>query len=118
MRLLNTIIAVVVALLVVLFAVSNRQPVTVEVWPFPFQLSLGLYAVILLAVLVGFIAGAIGAWLIGRPRRRERRRLRTQVRDLEQSLARTHRPTTGREAADAPKHRPLCLPRVAARSIE
>ncbi len=93
MRLLNTTLAVVVALLVVLFAVSNRQPISLELWPFPFQLSLGLYAVILLAVLVGFLAGLVGAWLMGATRRRDLRRARKQVRDLEQSLAR-HKPAT------------------------
>ncbi len=88
MRLINSIIAVIVALLVILFAVSNRQPVTIEIWPFPYQLALGLYAVILLALAVGFIAGAIGMWLVGGQKRRELRRLRRQTRDLEESLAR------------------------------
>jgi putative membrane protein len=87
-RLINSIIAVIVALLVILFAVSNRQPVTIEIWPFPYQLALGLYAVILLALAVGFIAGAIGMWLVGGQKRRELRRLRRQTRDLEESLAR------------------------------
>ena len=87
MKFINTIIAVVVALAIILFAVSNRELVTVELWPFPYQLSLGLYAVILLAVLVGFIGGVVGLWLTGSKRRRETRRLRRQVRDLEQSLA-------------------------------
>ena len=88
MKLINTLIAAVVALLVILFAVSNRAATVVEIWPFPYQLSLPLYAVILLAALVGFIAGVVGAWLSGSERRRETRRLRRQVRDLEQSLAR------------------------------
>lgn len=88
MKYLNTVIGALVALLVILFAVSNRQPVAVELWPFPYQLALSLYAVILLAVLLGFIAGAIGLWLVGAAKRRELRRLRRQVRDMEQSLAR------------------------------
>ncbi len=88
MKILNTIIGALVALLVILFAVSNRQAVTVELWPFPYQLALSLYAVILLAVLLGFIAGAIGLWLMGAAKRRELRRLRRQVRDMEHSLAR------------------------------
>ena len=88
MRLINSIIGAAVALLVILFAVSNRELVTVELWPFPYQLSLGLYAVILLALLLGFLAGGIGMWLVGHRKRRELRRLRRQSRDLEESLAR------------------------------
>ena len=87
MRLINTIIARVVAILVVLFAVSNRTGVTVEVWPFPYQLDLPLYALILLAVLLGFIAGTIAMWMMGSAKRRELKRLRKQVRAMEQSLA-------------------------------
>ena len=92
MSIFNKIIAVVVAVVVILFAISNRETVTVEIWPFPYQLSLSLYAVILLSVLVGFISGAVGVWLVGAERRRERRRLRRQVKDLEQSLARHQTP--------------------------
>ena len=88
MRTLNTILAIVVAVLVVLFAISNRMPVVVEIWPFPYQLQLGLYAVILLAVFVGFLAGLIAAWLSGGKRRREMRALRKENRDLHASLAR------------------------------
>lgn len=91
MRLVNTILAFAVALLVVLFAVSNRMPVVVEFWPFPYQLELGLYAVILIAVMVGFLAGLIVAWLAGGKRRRERRTLRKEVRGLQESLARTQK---------------------------
>jgi len=86
-RIINSIVAGIVAVLVVLFAVSNRMTVAVEIWPFPYQLALPLYALILLAVLVGFIAGAIGAWMMGSAKRRELRRLRKQVRAMEQSLA-------------------------------
>ena len=88
MKLINTIIAAVVALLIVLFAVSNRAPAVVEIWPFPYELALPLYAVILLTVLVGFIAGLVASWLAGAAKRREIKRLRRQVRDLEESLAR------------------------------
>ena len=88
MKLINSIIAAIVALVVILFAVSNREQVSVELWPLPYQLSLSLYAVILLTILIGFIAGVIAMWLVSAGRRREARRLRRQVRDLEQSLAR------------------------------
>ena len=87
MRFLNSFIGIVVAILLVLFAVTNRTEVDVGLWPFPVQVTLGLYAVILLAVLVGFMAGVIGAWMTGAGQRRERKRLRAQVRELEQNLA-------------------------------
>ncbi len=96
MKLINTIIAAVVALLIVLFAVSNPAPAVVEIWPFPYQLALPLYAVILLTILVGFIAGLVASWLAGAAKRREIKRLRRQVRDLEESLARHQMSSTER----------------------
>jgi uncharacterized integral membrane protein len=86
LRTLNAFLGIVFAVLVILFAVSNRTVVDITLWPFPFQATMGVYAVVLLAVLVGFLAGLIAAWFAAAPRRRERKRLRTQVKDLEQNL--------------------------------
>ncbi len=61
---------------------------TVELWPFPYQLALSLYAVILLAVLLGCHRRGHRPVAGGRRQRRELRRLRRQVRDMEQSRAR------------------------------
>lgn len=96
MDLINAILAAIVGLIVVLFAVSNRAAATVEIWPLPYQLSLPLYALILLAVLIGFFAGLAAAWLIGGARRREHRRLRKQLRTMERSLS-EHRVTGTRD---------------------
>ena len=87
MRILNTIVGVLVALFIILFAVSNMDAVQIKVWPLPYEVEMRLYGVILLAVLAGFIAGGIGTWMVGHRKRRELKRLRRQVRDLEQSLA-------------------------------
>ncbi len=100
MRFINSVIAVVVAVLIILFAVSNRQAVVVEIWPLPYQLSLSLYAVILLAGVVGFFVGIVAQWLMGHEKRRELKRLRRQVGDLEESLAR-HQMLTGNARGDA-----------------
>ena len=86
MRTLNTVLAVVFAALVILFAVSNRTEVDITLWPFPFQATMGVYAVVLLAVLIGFLCGMIATWLMHGAHRRERKRLRGRVKDLEDSL--------------------------------
>jgi putative membrane protein len=85
---INTFVAIVMALIIVLFAVSNRAQVVVQVWPLPYQIFLGLYSVILWAVLIGFIVGLIVAWVMSAARRREQRESRRRIRDLEQSLDR------------------------------
>ena len=83
----RTIVAVVFAVAVTLFAVSNRNPVTIELWPLPYAVSIDLYAAVLLGALVGFVAGMIGAWFAGSAKRQALRDAKKQVRDLERSLA-------------------------------
>jgi uncharacterized integral membrane protein len=94
-RTLNSILATIFAVLVLLFAVSNLDPVNISIWPFPFQATLGVYAVVLIALLIGFLAGLIAAWFAGSGRRRERKRLRGQVKDLEQNLIKAQDTRTG-----------------------
>lgn len=91
-KFLNAFVATIVALFLVLFAVSNGAQVTLQVWPLPYQISMGLYAVILWAALIGAVGGMIVAWIMGSPRRRELRESRRQVRDLERSLDRHQSP--------------------------
>ena len=92
MKSINTFIAAVIAVLIVLFAVSNRELVTVQAWPLPYQISMGLYAVILWAVFIGFLVGMGVTWIMGSARRRELRENRRRIRDLEQSLDRSKSP--------------------------
>ena len=90
MRVLSTFLAVLVAVVAVLFSVFNLETVVVEIWPLPYQLELGLYAVILLAVFLGFLAGMLTSWLSGGKRRRELRTLRRETKDLHASLVRAN----------------------------
>lgn len=61
------------AVAVVLFAVNNRQLVDIDLWPLPFGASAPLFAIALGALVLGFLAGAVIAWLSGaRGRRRAR----------------------------------------------
>jgi uncharacterized integral membrane protein len=76
-----------VALLLIIFAVENRQAVTLSLWPFPLELSTGLYIVVLLTLLVGFLLGELVAWMNGRRWRREARRSANRVAELERELA-------------------------------
>ena len=89
MGVVTTILAIAFAVAVTLFAVSNRAPVTVELWPLPYSVTIGLYAAILLGVLVGFLAGAFAAWLAGGRRRRAFRDTKRQLREAEKTLAQT-----------------------------
>jgi uncharacterized integral membrane protein len=89
MKLLFWIFVALVATVLALFAVSNRAVVSLGLWPLPFILDLPLYLVIVAALLVGFVVGALAAWVAGRQRRREGRRRGRRIAALERELAAT-----------------------------
>jgi lipopolysaccharide assembly protein A len=75
------------ALALVIFAVDNRQVVTVSLWPLPIEASMSLYLVVLLTLLVGFLIGELAAWMNGHRWRREARLRAKRIEELERVLA-------------------------------
>ena len=68
------------------FALSNREHISLGLWPLPFLVDLPLYLLVLLLLLAGFIIGAVATWVAGRHIRRELRRRRRRVEALEREL--------------------------------
>jgi uncharacterized integral membrane protein len=79
----------VIAALLSLFAASNREIVSLGLWPLPFLAQAPLYLVVLIALFFGFVAGAIAAWIKGRHQRRQLRECRRQSEALARELAST-----------------------------
>lgn len=77
------------AIFVILFAVSNRETVSVELWPLPFLVEAPLYLLFFLGLLIGALIGAAAAWIAGRGERRELRRRRRRIEALERELSAT-----------------------------
>jgi len=104
LRLLSWIIMVPVALGGISFAVSNRDGVTVGLWPVPFTLEAPLFAVVLLAVVGGAVAGALAAWIsAGKTRARARanaRRAEAAERELSTLRQQLGEVAAGDAAAD------------------
>ena len=87
MRLLSWLVIALLALFAVVFAASNRDVVTLTLWPFPFALTAQLYLVVLLTLLAGFLVGLLVGWIASwRVRRVARERVR-RVETLERELA-------------------------------
>ncbi len=101
-RWLRTVYWLIVALIAVavsLFAVSNRQTVTIGLWPLPFLAAAPLYLVVLAALLCGLAIGAAMAWIKGGRRRRELR----ECRRRNAALARELTATQSQLAREAPQ---------------
>jgi putative membrane protein len=105
MKLFWWIVLALIALVLILFAVSNRENVSVELWPLPALVELPLYLVVLGTLLVGFFAGELVAWVRNWRWRREARRSCDRIAVLERELdaARAPRAISGVPVAAAPR---------------
>jgi len=90
-RIVSLIVTAPITLIVVLFSVSNLDEVTVRLRPFPFDMTIRIWALTLIELFVGFVLGAIVTWIGDRGRRRDARQLVRKVGELEQTLAAARR---------------------------
>jgi uncharacterized integral membrane protein len=86
MRILSWIVLALAALVLILFAVSNRETVSVGLWPLPALVELPLYLVVLGTLVIGFVVGQLLTWIAGWRWRREARRSRERIAMLEREL--------------------------------
>lgn len=100
-RFLKALVLLPVAVVVVLLAVANREPVQLSLDPFTpdapaFVTSLPLFAIIFAAVMLGVVIGGAAAWLAQGKHRRARRQYRREVQHLktETDRMRAERPSS------------------------
>jgi uncharacterized integral membrane protein len=91
-KIISAIILIPLAVIIIGFAVANRQVVTVSFDPFDatqpaLSLTLPLFAMVFVLVILGVIIGGIAAWLRQGHWRRSARRLDHEVRGLRAETA-------------------------------
>ena len=72
--------------LVVLFALSNRQPVTIGLWPSDLTWQAPLAVATLSIAALAFLLGAAMVWMASLSHRRRARRAADDIRRLEREL--------------------------------
>ncbi len=82
------IAAILIGVVVIWFAVANRELVAVTLDPLPFGLELPVFAVAFAALMIGFVAGAVVAWIGGRKWRKLARARKREVASLSREVAR------------------------------
>ncbi len=80
----KALILVPLALVAILFAIANRQAVTVYFDPFGTQsedlsLTAPLFLIVILAIMLGVLLGGVAAWLVQGKHRRAARRARAEA---------------------------------------
>jgi len=85
-RLVHWLVTAPVALVLVVFALSNRGTVDLNFWPFDFVLEAPIYLLVLLLLVIGFALGEFVAWIMRGSHRRERRVQAKRITALEREL--------------------------------
>ncbi len=87
MKYLSWILTVPLAIVAIVFAISNRAGATLNLWPLGITVEAPLFILVLGSALVGLIAGGFIAWLSAGSTRRRRReavhRAEVAERDLD-----------------------------------
>ena len=85
MNRLRWFLTVPLAIILIVFAVSNRHLVDVSLWPLDFTLNWPLFVYVYIAVIAGFLAGAVIAWAsaVQRHRRSRRRRVDREAQTVD-----------------------------------
>jgi uncharacterized integral membrane protein len=108
-RLLHWLVTLPAAVIAVIFAVANREAVSVSLWPLAPH-DVPLYLVVLLALLAGFLIGEFVAWVNGGETRRLARERVRRIAALERELAATQAMATPVQAAMAKAAPPAAAP--------
>jgi len=100
-RVLGLLLLLPLLLVLVLFGLSNRQEVALELWPFDLAWVVPLSVAMLILAALAFLFGAAVTWAGALSWRREARRFREAARVLEAELA-EHRAQAAKDVGPVP----------------
>ena len=86
-RIISFITMIVVGFVVILFSITNRQSVVLDLWPLPLFVDVPIYGVVIATAVIAFIAGGIVAWYSGGRARRRARLESRRAHNLEKDLS-------------------------------
>lgn len=103
MRVLFWLVIAVLAAVLCSFAASNREPVSLALWPLDSVLQVPLYLAELGGLILGLVLGALLVWAAGHRRRREARQGRRRIAALEREITAARPRQEARSAALLPR---------------
>jgi uncharacterized integral membrane protein len=94
---MRLLIAAPFLIVLVLFALSNPEPVNLTLWPTDFALQMPLSLAILAAMAIAFLLGGMVVWFneLGQRRRARRAEERVRILEAETQELRARLPVTG-----------------------
>ncbi|MBY0429423.1 MAG: LapA family protein [Alphaproteobacteria bacterium] len=85
-RLFSWLISLTFLVVCVLFAVNNRQEITIDCWPFDYDIKTPLFVITLGGFLAGLVLGATLLWFTSLRTHWDKRKLSKQVDKLKTQL--------------------------------
>ncbi len=86
MKLLSRFITFIIGLIAVVFAVSNRQAISISLWPFDAAIEAPLGLIVLAALALGLLLGGVVVWLSMLPHHFMSKRLQRDLRLVQNQL--------------------------------
>ena len=105
---LRWVITLPLAIVLVVFAVNNRETFEVDLWPLGLVVAWPMFIYVFVGVMVGLLLGGLFAWMSAGTTRRIARERKARIRELESRV----RTMQGRleETSATPTARPPALP--------
>jgi uncharacterized integral membrane protein len=105
MKILSALLALLILVPVVAFALSNGQKCEVALWPFDGAWTVPLYVVGLLPLAAGLVVGGLWGWLHTVPHRLRARRLNKELGESNAKIDELQKTAIVQDAHAVPKHR-------------
>ncbi len=95
MRRFSWILTLPLIIVAVVFAVANRQPISLDLWPFELTPVIPLSAALLASLVLGLLVGGLAAWLSAGQTRKRAREERRRADEIEREIAQLRRERNG-----------------------
>ena len=63
LKVLSWVVIAPLAVFLIVFSVSNRTAITLDVWPLPYTAEIPVFAIVLVCLAAGIVWGGVAAWL-------------------------------------------------------
>jgi uncharacterized integral membrane protein len=90
MKFFSSLLTLLLLVFALVFALNNRQNVTISLWPFGVEVVVPLYLLALGTLFLGLVVGGITGWVSHLPHRIEARRLRRDIAGLRDKIEDLH----------------------------
>ncbi len=110
MRWLSWILLLPLCVAVVVFSISNRTVIKVDLWPLAYIVELPVFAIMLVSLLFGFVLGGVIAWTSGAKNRSKARSVARDATSARRELSALRQEARNKSGKDTEKTNQIIPP--------